>query len=176
MCISHDFTRFPARVHDFEGMKKARNAIWSRSVQEFGRELCSGPVWWRKRCSLNIDKYLREGRRGNQTRTLNSCSLRAARAQRSDFDDLYLYIYVHCVHIYMFTLYIHIYIFLFFLGFFFVFLLCCNPFMYLVNRICDDRSLSVTRICADDFGSAPKSLLSLRHQAATFPLLPSVLA
>ena len=31
--------------HDFEGMEKTWNAIRSRSVQEFSRELCSGHVW-----------------------------------------------------------------------------------------------------------------------------------
>ena len=51
-----------------------------------------------------------------------------------------------------------------------LFLLCCNPFIYLMNRIRDDRSLSVIRICADDFGSALKSLNTLRHQAPIFDL------
>ena len=63
LSVSAYFVCFLVHFHDFEGMKKTRNAIWSRSVQEFWRELCSGPVWWRKRCSANIDGYLRDGER-----------------------------------------------------------------------------------------------------------------
>ena len=49
-------------------------------------------------------------------------------------------------------------------------LLCCSRFIYLMMRICDGPSLSVNRICADDFGSALKSLKTLRHQAPIFDL------
>ena len=54
-----------------------------------------------------------------------------------------------------------------------LFLLCCNPFIDLVLRFCDGPKLSVTRICADDFGSALKSLLSLKYQAPIFRLAAS---
>ena len=57
------------RLHDFESMKKTWNTIWSRSVQSNLRELWSGPNWWRKRCSLNIDTYRCNDGRGNPNRT-----------------------------------------------------------------------------------------------------------
>ena len=43
-----------------------------------------------------------------------------------------------------------------------LFLLCCNLFIFLMNLISDGPSLSVTRICADDFGSALRTLDTLR--------------
>jgi len=51
-----------------------------------------------------------------------------------------------------------------------LFLLCCNPFIDLMLRVSDGPKLSVTRICADDFGSALKSLNSLKYQAPIFDL------
>ena len=51
-----------------------------------------------------------------------------------------------------------------------LFLLRGNRFIYLLNKMCDERSLSVTRICADDSGSALRSLNTLRHQAPIFDL------
>ena len=52
-----------------------------------------------------------------------------------------------------------------------LFLLCCNPFIFLMTLICDGPSLSVTRICADGFGSALISLSTLRRQASIFDLV-----
>ena len=49
-----------------------------------------------------------------------------------------------------------------------LFVLCVNPFVDLVIRRCDAPKLSVTRICADDFGSALQSLMVLKAQA-NFP-------
>ena len=43
-----------------------------------------------------------------------------------------------------------------------LFLLCCNPFIFLMNLVSDGPKLSVTRVCADDFGSALTSLLVLK--------------
>ena len=54
-----------------------------------------------------------------------------------------------------------------------LFLLCCNQFIDLVMRLSDGPKLSVTRICADDFGSALKSLLTLKYQAPIFKLAAS---
>ena len=51
-----------------------------------------------------------------------------------------------------------------------LFLLCCNPFIFLMNLISDGPKLSVTRVCVDDFGSALKSLDTLRRQASIFDL------
>ena len=51
-----------------------------------------------------------------------------------------------------------------------LFLLCCNPFIDLMLRFSDGPKLSVTRVRADDFGSALKSLLSLKYQAPIFDL------
>ena len=51
-----------------------------------------------------------------------------------------------------------------------LFLLCCNPFIFLMNLISDGPKLSVTRACADGFGSALKSLDILRRQASIFDL------
>ena len=51
-----------------------------------------------------------------------------------------------------------------------LFLLCCKPFIDLVMRLSDGPKLSVTRICADDFGSALKSLSTLKYQAPIFNL------
>ena len=49
-----------------------------------------------------------------------------------------------------------------------LFLLCVNPFIDLVIQRCDAPKLSVTRICADDFGSALRCLSGLRTQAKAF--------
>jgi len=49
-----------------------------------------------------------------------------------------------------------------------LFLLCVNPFIDLVILRCDQPKLSVTRICADDFGSALRSLSVLKIQASVF--------
>ena len=57
-----------------------------------------------------------------------------------------------------------------------LFLLCVNPFVDLVILRCDIPRLSVTRICADDFGSALRSLSVLKIQATVFSLLLDVLA
>ena len=46
-----------------------------------------------------------------------------------------------------------------------LFLLCVNPFIDVVILRCDQPKLSVTRICADDFGSALRSLSVLKIQA-----------
>ena len=46
--------------------------------------------------------------------------------------------------------------------------LCVNPFIDLVIRLSDDPKLSVTTICADDFGSALKRLWTLQVQAPIF--------
>ena len=54
-----------------------------------------------------------------------------------------------------------------------LFLLCCNPFIDLVLWLSDGPNLSVTRVCADDFGSALKNLLSLSIQAPIFDLASS---
>ena len=43
-------------------------------------------------------------------------------------------------------------------------------FIYLMILICDGPSLSVTRVCADDFGSALKSLKTLGHQTPILDL------
>ena len=51
-----------------------------------------------------------------------------------------------------------------------LFLLCVNPFIDLVIKRCDQPKLSVTRICADDFGSALRSLVVLKTQAKIFYL------
>ena len=46
-----------------------------------------------------------------------------------------------------------------------LFLLCVNPFIDLVIKNCDQPKLSVTRICADDFGSALRSLSVFKSQS-----------
>ena len=51
-----------------------------------------------------------------------------------------------------------------------LFLLCCDFFRFSMNRLSDGPSLSVTRVCADDFGSALKSLNTLRRQESIFDL------
>ena len=51
-----------------------------------------------------------------------------------------------------------------------LFLLCNNPFIDLMTRVCDGPKLSVTRVYADDFGSALRSFLSLKYQAPIFDL------
>ena len=45
-----------------------------------------------------------------------------------------------------------------------------GPFILLMNLISDGPKLTVIRICADDFGSALKSLDILRRQASIFDL------
>ena len=56
-----------------------------------------------------------------------------------------------------------------------LFLLCVNPFIDLVVQRCDAPKLSVTRTCADDFGSALRCLSVLQTQAKVFSLLLGVL-
>ena len=95
------FPEFPR----FQGYEKDVKRYWSRSVKEFGCQLCSGPVWWRKRLSANISKYVRDGGVQIQIESLNSCSLMAARLQRSDFDivlNVYIYTYISYIYIYMY--------------------------------------------------------------------------
>ena len=55
-----------------------------------------------------------------------------------------------------------------------LFLLCVNPFIDLVIQRCDAPKLSVTRICADDFGSALRCISVLQTQARFFSLLLDV--
>ena len=43
--VSVYLVSFVMSSHDSEGMEKTRNAIWSRSVSDFWRELYPGPVW-----------------------------------------------------------------------------------------------------------------------------------
>ena len=50
----------------------------------------------------------------------------------------------------------------------FVPVVLCNPSIFLMNLISDGPKLSVTRVCADDFGSALTSLLVLKRQASIF--------
>ena len=97
---SAQFTRPPEHLHDFEGMEKTWSAIWSRSVQWVGRDLCSGPVWWRKRCSSNIDSYLRDGGHENQNRTFEflqpeGCTNSNVRLLRSVYIYVYIYVLMH---------------------------------------------------------------------------------
>ena len=51
-----------------------------------------------------------------------------------------------------------------------LFLLCVNPIIDLFRFLSDGPGLSVTRVCADDFGSALQSLYRLRCQASIFKL------
>ena len=51
------------------------------------------------------------------------------------------------------------------------FLMCCNQFIDLVLWLLDGPKCSVTRVCADDFGSALKSLLTRKIQAPIFAFL-----
>ena len=55
-----------------------------------------------------------------------------------------------------------------------LFLLCVNPFIDLFRWLSDNPGFSLTRICADDFGSALKQLESLRTQASIFRLAGAV--
>ena len=82
--------------HDFEGMKKTWNAIWTRSMQDLWHELCSGFVWWRKRCSVNIDNYLRDRGRGNQNRTFELLQPEGCKNSKVRFwCFIYEYIYIY---------------------------------------------------------------------------------
>ena len=49
-----------------------------------------------------------------------------------------------------------------------LFLLGVNPIIHLFIWLSDGPKLSVTRVCADDFGSALKTLSALKNQAAIF--------
>ena len=53
---------------------------------------------------------------------------------------------------------------------FFLFVLCCNPFIDLVLWLSYGPKCSVTKVRADDLGSALKSLLTLKVQAPIFAL------
>ena len=57
-------------------------------------------------CDFGFFYIKRDGGRGNQNQTLNSCSLRAARIQRFDFWSfaigVYIYIYMHHMDVYEF--------------------------------------------------------------------------
>ena len=55
-----------------------------------------------------------------------------------------------------------------------LFLLCINPFVHLFHMLSDVLKLSVTRVCADDFGSALKALKTLKIHASIFRLAVSV--
>ena len=46
--------------------------------------------------------------------------------------------------------------------------LVCNPIVDLFLLLCDGPKLSMTRVCADDFGSALSALRYLRRQASIF--------
>ena len=53
-------------------------------------------------------------------------------------------------------------------------LLAMNPFVELINRLCDAPNLWRTCVCADDIGSALKSLDTLRIQHSIFRLAARV--
>jgi hypothetical protein len=55
-----------------------------------------------------------------------------------------------------------------------LFILCINPFIHLLMTLSDIPGFSVTRVCADDFGSAMKSLYTLRTHASVFSLASRV--
>jgi len=55
-----------------------------------------------------------------------------------------------------------------------LFILCINPFIYLFQRLSDDPGCSVTRICADDFGSCLQVLKTLKIHASIFGLASCV--
>ena len=86
--------------------------VWRRRGTLFGvdltkksrRELCSGLVRWRKRCSSNIDNYLLDGGRGNQNRTFEFLQPEGYKKQKVRlwcvvkhqlyvYTGMYLYIY-----------------------------------------------------------------------------------
>ncbi len=55
-----------------------------------------------------------------------------------------------------------------------LFLLAMNPFLELINRLCDAPNLARTCVCADDISSALKSLDTLRIQHSIFRLAARV--
>ena len=55
-----------------------------------------------------------------------------------------------------------------------MFLLCVNPFIDLFQRLSDSQACSMTRVRADDFGSAIKALSALRTHASIFRLASKV--
>ena len=55
-----------------------------------------------------------------------------------------------------------------------LFLLAINPFVFLFQWLSDGPSLSTTRVCADDFGSALQKLSVLRIQHSIFNLAAPV--
>ena len=55
-----------------------------------------------------------------------------------------------------------------------LFILCINPFVHLCVYLSDNPGLSVTRVCADDFGSALRCLKALRTQASIFKVAAEV--
>ena len=55
-----------------------------------------------------------------------------------------------------------------------LFLLCVNPIIDLFRFLSDSPGFSTTRVCADDFGSALKSLYRIKCQASIFKLAGKV--
>ena len=55
-----------------------------------------------------------------------------------------------------------------------LFLLCVNPFIDIINELSDNPGFSVTRVCADDFGSTLDQLYRIKCQASVFRLAASV--
>ena len=96
-------------------MEKTRNAVWRRSIQKFWRELCSGPVWWGRRCSFNIDDYLRDGVR-NQNRTFVCLQLEGCKNSKVLFWGfihiiyIYIYLFPFCLHLCIDASIIYLYI------------------------------------------------------------------
>ena len=55
-----------------------------------------------------------------------------------------------------------------------LFLLCVNPFIDIINELSDNPGFSVTRVCADDFGSTLDQLYRIKCQASVFRLAASL--
>jgi len=55
-----------------------------------------------------------------------------------------------------------------------LFLLCINPIVFLIQMLSDNPGFSITRVCADDFGSALRALNSLKTHASIFKLARDV--
>ena len=55
-----------------------------------------------------------------------------------------------------------------------LFLLCVNPFIDLFNWLSDNPGFSITRVCADDFGSTMDQLYRIKTQASIFKLAAGV--
>ena len=54
-----------------------------------------------------------------------------------------------------------------------LFILCVNPFIFVFNWMSDNPGFSITRVCADDFGSAMDQLYRIKTQASIFRLAQS---